>query len=49
MVTDERAADDQLLNTFINGRTIKIREFELKKYGLEEIFVNIMVMENNVL
>ncbi len=47
-VTDESIADDQLLERIISCGSVKVKEFGLKKYSLEEIFVQIMEEENHV-
>ncbi len=47
-VTDESIADDQLLERVISCSNVKVKEFGLKKYRLEEIFVQIMEEESYV-
>ena len=47
-VTDESVADDQLLELVMSCGGVKVKEFGLKKYSLEEIFVQIMEEENHV-
>ncbi len=46
-VTDESAAEGQLLSSIIGCGGVKVEEFGLKKYSLEEIFVNIMKEEGH--
>jgi ABC-2 type transport system ATP-binding protein len=46
-VTDEGAAEDQLLETIMACGHIKVKEFGPKRYDLEEIFINIMEEENH--
>lgn len=47
-VTDEKAAEDELLELFVGCGGVKVKEFAPAKYSLEEIFVNIMKEENHV-
>lgn len=46
-VADESAAENQLLDLIIGCGGIKVKEFGLKRYSLEEIFINIMEEERN--
>lgn len=47
-VNDESAADDQLLRLVLDCGDVKVKEFGLKRYSLEETFVHIMEKENHV-
>ncbi len=44
-VTDEKAAEEQLLEAIIGCGGIKVEEFGLKRYSLEDIFVHMMKEE----
>jgi len=46
-VTDESAAEEQLLETIMGCGGIKVKEFGPRRYSLEEIFMNIMEEESN--
>jgi ABC-2 type transport system ATP-binding protein len=46
-VSDEGAAEEQLLESIMGCGGTKVKEFGLKRYSLEEIFVNIMEEENH--
>jgi ABC-2 type transport system ATP-binding protein len=46
-VTDEGAAEDELLEAIMACGHIKVKEFGPKRYDLEEIFINIMGEENH--
>jgi ABC-2 type transport system ATP-binding protein len=46
-VSDESAADDQLLKLLTDCEGVKIKEFGLKRHSLEDIFVQIMKEENH--
>lgn len=41
-VTDENAAEDQLLRMVLNDEHIKVTEFGRKKYDLEEVFLGLV-------
>ena len=47
-VTDEMAAEDQLLRLLLEDRQLTVLEFGRKKYDLEEIFMNIVGEEQHV-
>lgn len=46
-VSDESAADDQLLKLLTDCEGVKVKEFGLKRHSLEDIFVQIMKEENH--
>jgi ABC-2 type transport system ATP-binding protein len=46
-VSDESAADDQLLKLLMDCEGVKVKEFGLKRHSLEDIFVQIMKEENH--
>ncbi len=41
-VTDETAAEDQLLNQIMAGGEVKVADFGLKAFSLEEIFIDLV-------
>jgi ABC-2 type transport system ATP-binding protein len=45
-VTDETAAEDQLLPLIIADRSVKVKHFGLKTYNLEEVFLDLVGKEN---
>jgi ABC-2 type transport system ATP-binding protein len=47
-VTDENAAEDQLLRLVMDDRALTVTEFGRKKYDLEEIFMSIVGEERHV-
>jgi ABC-2 type transport system ATP-binding protein len=46
-VTDEKTAEEQLLDTIVGSGGIKVKEFGSKTYSLEDIFVRLMEEENH--
>lgn len=47
-VTDENAAEDQLLRLVMDDRALTVTEFGRKKYDLEEVFMSIVGEEQHV-
>jgi ABC-2 type transport system ATP-binding protein len=47
-VSDENAAEDQLLRLVMDDRALTVTEFGRKKYDLEEVFMSIVGEEQHV-
>lgn len=46
-VTDETAAEDQLLRLILEDRSLKVKHFGRKTYNLEEVFLDMVEKENS--
>jgi ABC-2 type transport system ATP-binding protein len=46
-VTDETAAEDQLLRLILEDRNLKVKHFGRKTYNLEEVFLDLVGKENS--
>jgi ABC-2 type transport system ATP-binding protein len=45
-VSDDQAAEDQLLRMVLEDRAIQVKQFGRKMYNLEEVFMNLVGKEN---
>jgi ABC-2 type transport system ATP-binding protein len=46
-VTDDAAAEDQLLRLILEDRSLKVKHFGRKTYNLEEVFLDLVEKENS--
>jgi ABC-2 type transport system ATP-binding protein len=46
-VTDDNAAEDQMLRLILEDRGVQVRHFGRKTYNLEEVFMNLVGKENS--
>jgi hypothetical protein len=46
-VSDESAAEDQLLRLVLEERSLKVKHFGRKTYNLEEVFLDMVGKENS--
>jgi ABC-2 type transport system ATP-binding protein len=46
-VTDDSAADDQMLRLVLEDRSVQVKHFGRKTYNLEEVFMNLIEKENS--
>jgi len=46
-VTDEAAAEDELLRLILEDRSLKVKQFGRKTYNLEEVFLDLVRKENS--
>jgi hypothetical protein len=44
-VTDDDAAEDQILRLVLEERAVRVQRFGRKTYNLEEVFLNLVAKE----
>jgi ABC-2 type transport system ATP-binding protein len=47
-VSDENAAEDQMLRLILEDRNVRVKSFSRKTYNLEEVFLNMVGEESKI-